>query len=204
MEILRDNEAQLMCPYNPSHYIRKSRMEYHLVKCRKSFPQNGRFVMCDFNSTHRIPMPEIQYHHETCPDRKKIEVEIYQEEAKDPPIQIPLPNLPVPVDSSWDDEDVPTYDPQKYCEKNKILRRLDTASAAKRRDFRLAERERFNQFDDIVEKKSDTARNTRTETEVLLPPTPAFAQPSLDTPPENINKLKERISKVSTVVIPKM
>ncbi|KAG5865836.1 hypothetical protein JTB14_032848 [Gonioctena quinquepunctata] len=147
MEILTDPEEMMICPYNNSHHIRAKRMNTHLVKCKKSYPET-KLVECDFNVNHKIPEPERQYHHSICPDRQKIEISIYQEAGSDIN-KFPVHNLHVPTDESWDDVNVPTYDPQKYCESKDILRHIDVESAAKRRDFRVAERKRLGQYTNI-------------------------------------------------------
>ncbi|KAJ8961029.1 hypothetical protein NQ314_006011 [Rhamnusium bicolor] len=171
MEILHDPEEKIMCPYNPSHHIRRYRMNVHLVKCKKSYPES-KLVECDFNVNHKIPEPELQYHHENCPDRKKIEVTIYQEEGS-VINRFPIPNI---------EDNVQTYDPAKYCEQNEVIRHVDVESAAKRKNFRLTERQRINQL--TVNKPSDRLENNR---------------------PSNVNKnasaLKRNLPEKSRVVV---
>lgn len=43
-------------------------------------------------------------------------------------------------------DNVASYDPEKYCMSNEIIRHKDVISAAKRRNFRLEERKRIGQF----------------------------------------------------------
>lgn len=43
----------LVCPYNPSHVIMKSRIQTHLVKCEKQHPQI-KLETCPFDITHRF------------------------------------------------------------------------------------------------------------------------------------------------------
>nr|CAH7738947.1 unnamed protein product [Callosobruchus chinensis] len=130
-----------MCPYNSAHYILRKRMNTHLVKCKRSYPE-AKLVECDFNMLHKIPEPELRYHHDNCPDRKKIEVTVYQEEGMDMN-KYPIKSEAVPTEESWDDLNVPTYDPKKHCETKNVIRHLDVASASKRREFRMQERKRI-------------------------------------------------------------
>lgn len=52
----------------------------------------------------------------------------------------------VDTTENWDIEpEAPTYNPQAYCEENKLIRNLQGASAAKRRQFRADERRRFKE-----------------------------------------------------------
>lgn len=46
----------------------------------------------------------------------------------------------------WDmDPEVPSYNPQAYCEENIVIRNLQGASRATRRQFRENERRRFRE-----------------------------------------------------------
>lgn len=46
------------CPYNKAHQLLKSRIQTHLIKCRKSYPKVQK-VQCPFNVTHLINEPEL-------------------------------------------------------------------------------------------------------------------------------------------------
>lgn len=143
-----DPEEQIICPYNNSHYIRRKRMAFHLTKCKAAYEELHPDVPlreCDFNVTHKVPDPELQYHHETCPDRKKIEIAVYQDTKTDLD-KFPIVNIHVATEESWDNDNVASYDPEKYCMSNEIIRHKDVISAAKRRNFRLEERKRIGQF----------------------------------------------------------
>ncbi|XP_066252142.1 gametocyte-specific factor 1 homolog [Euwallacea similis] len=198
MEALRNNDEQVMCPYNPAHFIRKCRMDVHLVKCRKSHKNSEKLAICDFNSKHRIPEPELEYHLQCCPNRNIVELDISVEDtAHSCPLQ---PNSSgtstVPIDTSWDGEDVPTYNPQEYCESQPILRRLDTEPAAVKRNFRIAERLRFNDFDTPERGASSSARPAN-KASVKLPPTPKFSPSSIEPVPHQIKTLLAEVSIVS-------
>ncbi|XP_069765666.1 nck-associated protein 1-like isoform X2 [Narcine bancroftii] len=71
-----DEDGLLVCPYNQSHRIRASRFPYHLVKCRKNFPNKAQNLeSCPFNARHRIPKAEMKHHITHCVDQKVIEDE---------------------------------------------------------------------------------------------------------------------------------
>ncbi|XP_018575795.1 gametocyte-specific factor 1 homolog [Anoplophora glabripennis] len=144
MDLLTDPEEKIMCPYNPAHHIMRKRMNTHLSKCKRNYPES-KLVECDFNVNHKVPEPELQYHHENCPDRRKIEHTVYHEEGV-PINKFPVHNIEVQADESWDSYDVPSYDPVKYCETNVVIRRMDVASAAVRKNFRMEERHRLNEL----------------------------------------------------------
>lgn len=46
------------CPYNKSHQLLKSRIQTHLIKCRKDYPKAHK-VQCPFNVTHMINEQEL-------------------------------------------------------------------------------------------------------------------------------------------------
>lgn len=57
--MLNAGEPVLVCPYNKAHSIIKSRMQFHLVKCRLQSP-NSEKVVCPFDSTHIVPKVELE------------------------------------------------------------------------------------------------------------------------------------------------
>lgn len=52
-------DEKILCPYNSAHHILRKRMNTHLVKCKKNYP-DAKLVECDFNVNHKIPEPELQ------------------------------------------------------------------------------------------------------------------------------------------------
>ncbi|XP_044259709.1 gametocyte-specific factor 1 homolog [Tribolium madens] len=180
MEDLYDPEEKILCPYNKSHHIRRCKMAFHLVKCKKNYGEQ-KMVPCDFNATHMIPEPELRYHHQICSDRKSVEAPIVATQKRTD--RFPIPKIDVAVEESWDDLDVPTYDPKAYTEKSNVLRHLDVESSAKRREFRLNERARLNQLDD----------NTPTQSQTYSVPLPQHRPATNITENRRIN-IQERIS----------
>nr|CAI5835179.1 unnamed protein product [Callosobruchus analis] len=197
-----------MCPYNPAHYILRKRMNTHLVKCKRSYPES-KLVECDFNMLHKVPEPELRYHHDNCPDRKKIEVTVYQEEGADLN-KYPIKTEAVPTEESWDDLNVPTYDPKKHCETKNVIRHLDVASAAKRREFRMQERKRIGLLNANQESKCDSDRpkeNIRNTSNVQKPSfvLPERPQNRIDEEvPQSVAALVQRLAiDAKKAVIPK-
>lgn len=46
-------DKMVVCPYNKSHMILKSRIQTHLVKCEKQHPEI-KLETCPFDITHRF------------------------------------------------------------------------------------------------------------------------------------------------------
>ncbi|RZC32049.1 D7, partial [Asbolus verrucosus] len=134
----------MLCPYDSSHHIRRCKMSFHLVKCKKNHGEQ-KMVPCDFDATHMIPEPELQYHHQSCPNRKTIEARITKSRTGSEN-KFPVQNIQVTVSENWDDNYYPSYDPVKYSERNDVLRHMDVESEAKRKNFRLGERQRLNEL----------------------------------------------------------
>jgi len=67
----------LDCPYNRSHQIRPERMQYHLIKCRKQYPEKN-LIICPFNATHHVAKSEERKHMMSCPDRRIVDIQRYR------------------------------------------------------------------------------------------------------------------------------
>lgn len=145
-------------------------------------------------------------------------MQIFTEEGSEPIDPPGQPGPSVPVDTSWDTDvcicltslkvasldnfqvEVPSYDPERYCEANPILRRIDTESASTRRNFRISERLRFSNLnlDQSVPKPLSTSNCNKVNTnlgKVQLPPLPVSdVNATVEPTPDNVLKLLERTS----------
>ncbi|XP_003691851.1 gametocyte-specific factor 1-like [Apis florea] len=70
----------IICPYDKNHFIAKSRLQKHIVKCEKRYPEHYK-VMCPYNATHRLFKEELEEHIITCSARNVLN-EIYPETKK--------------------------------------------------------------------------------------------------------------------------
>lgn len=77
-----DPEEKIECPYDRTHMIARKRMQYHIMDCRKNFP-NLEMSQCPFNATHMVKAPELRYHIANCRDKALIEQDIKYEQRKD-------------------------------------------------------------------------------------------------------------------------
>jgi len=56
------------CPYNERHQVRFDRMQYHLVKCRRNYP-DADFAICPYNASHHVPRINLESHLQKCPSQ---------------------------------------------------------------------------------------------------------------------------------------
>jgi hypothetical protein len=124
---MQKEDPLIQCPYNRSHIILTSRMQAHLVKCRRNYPMSDKQV-CPFNAIHHVDKPDYQYHVSTCPDRRIIEGHKYEVQDSvhgDLSVtQYHEPGLPLP-EENWDAEtNVTTYDPTQHVETAPVVRML--------------------------------------------------------------------------------
>jgi len=66
------------CPYNKFHQIRRSRIQYHILKCKKNYP-DIELVVCPYNATHQFPEHEKRGHLLHCRDRRVLEMQRYSD-----------------------------------------------------------------------------------------------------------------------------
>jgi len=137
-------EKTITCPYNPAHQITPARLQGHLVKCRRNNP-TAEVDICPFNCSHHFPKPERRYHLETCPDRKIVDLAIYDTEAEQDVIGI-KPVCEGRMEELLDGEDwdaepqLQSYDPEKKCSKSAVLRKVQGVTPSERKKFYAAER----------------------------------------------------------------
>ncbi|XP_067006893.1 gametocyte-specific factor 1 homolog [Anabrus simplex] len=65
------DDELLICPYNKSHHIHRSRMSIHLTKCSKV--HKGTKRVCPLDATHHLDESEFAPHLQTCPNRRLVE-----------------------------------------------------------------------------------------------------------------------------------
>lgn len=56
------------CPLNPDHKLRRHRLPYHLVKCRKNFPSK---VQCPYGHYFFLEQHEMAHHLQICDHKSR-------------------------------------------------------------------------------------------------------------------------------------
>ncbi|XP_066603964.1 gametocyte-specific factor 1-like [Prorops nasuta] len=91
------------CPYDSAHRIIANRLQCHLIKCAKNFPNTTK-VKCPYNQTHVIEMLELESHISECSDRGLLEMEKvkYKHEKSIGIVPINV-DLEFPSGEKWED-----------------------------------------------------------------------------------------------------
>ncbi|XP_078047112.1 uncharacterized protein LOC144475266 [Augochlora pura] len=97
----------VICPYNKSHLIAKSRIQKHIVKCEKNYPDNYK-VMCPYDATHRLFQEEFEEHIITCPSRNVVQSDMYIDPKNHGCITFPMPSE---ISSTVDDTENWDFEP---------------------------------------------------------------------------------------------
>ncbi|KAH8397852.1 hypothetical protein KR222_003970 [Zaprionus bogoriensis] len=138
-----DDSGYVTCPYDKTHRILPLRLAAHLMRCARNHT-SSKLVRCPFNTTHMLRSDELQAHIYECQHRHTFMRFCYADKLP-PETPHAAPVDVVESTENWDIEPPePSYEPQAYCEANKIVRDLQGAPRAVRRQFRQDERQRFN------------------------------------------------------------
>lgn len=137
-----------MCPYEKSHIILKSRIQYHLIKCAKNHP-HIKLERCPFDVTHHLRPDEKAAHIVSCPSRASFDEYKFTIQngmkREEPAVERATPPE-IASEESWDEINEPTYDPQKYARQAPVLRTCPLSTKSERRAFRDEERQRLGQM----------------------------------------------------------
>ncbi|KAJ0169791.1 hypothetical protein K1T71_014397 [Dendrolimus kikuchii] len=72
-----DDDPFVSCPYNKVHRVPLSRLQGHIVKCQKNYPE---LKICPYNATHRYQETEIHRHVKNCVSKEQVFPETTKED----------------------------------------------------------------------------------------------------------------------------
>lgn len=143
------NQKLVSCPFNESHRINEKELKLHVQSCedRASFDTYKYCIASKPVNTPAKDAPELVYNN--SPPKDPFKTGRYsksrKEEDSDGDDEEKEEKLPVADDDEecWDDMNVPAYNPQKYCEQAKVIRKATLKSPSEKKAFYEAERLRL-------------------------------------------------------------
>lgn len=155
-------ESYVTCPFNKSHRILKHRLQKHLNKCRKQYPNKKLICPCD--ATHMIDVEKYEHHISVCPSSGNIQcyqniLEVEQnvgtvslEEACNKQTAV--------MNEDWSGNN-PTYNPLIASEKKNVIRAAICLPRSEKKQFRQYERDRISSLE------TSGCNNNSNETTIL-------------------------------------
>ncbi|XP_078035987.1 uncharacterized protein LOC144469491 isoform X2 [Augochlora pura] len=134
------------CPYDRSHRISKSKLPYHLLRCKLSNSSKAK-VCCPFNAFHIINEAIFEEHVKNCSSSGNVRTHLYSFESTKQLGTMPLEAvalLTVPIMEDWKEEGLETYDPWKNTERRDITRCKSGGTRTQKKHYKLAERNRLS------------------------------------------------------------
>lgn len=144
------NQKLISCPFNESHRINEKELKFHVQRCedRASFDTYKYCISANPANAPANTAPELVFNNSPPKDpfktgrysrgNKKEDSDTDDEKEQ----KLPLAD----DDECWDDMNVPAYNPQKYCEKAKVIRKATLKSPAEKKAFYEAERLRLQEL----------------------------------------------------------
>uniref|UniRef100_A0A182TKT6 CHHC U11-48K-type domain-containing protein n=1 Tax=Anopheles melas TaxID=34690 RepID=A0A182TKT6_9DIPT len=152
------NAKIAICPFNSSHHVNEQEMKVHTTTC----PDQGQIksfmypIGCPANpSMDSTLIPSDQgvtgglMYNTLVPSDQSVAAGLIDSTMVASGTGIPDEAAHCSTSNSlceeenWDDMDEPPYNPQEYCERNLIIRKATQKTKSQRRQFREAERKRF-------------------------------------------------------------
>lgn len=144
------NQKLVSCPFNESHRINEKELKLHVQSCddRASFDTYKYCIASKPVSSPANNAPELVFNN--SPPKDPFKTGRYSKSRKendddtdDEEKEQKLPVANDDDDECWDDMNVPAYNPQKYCEQAKVIRKATLKSPSEKKAFYEAERLRL-------------------------------------------------------------
>lgn len=182
------------CPFDNSHRILCTRIQKHIVKCRKNYPKDIK-LQCYFDATHVLNPEEFEHHLSICSSSGNIRC---FKQSLEPEQKLGTKSLEetckVQTDTICDEDwsgGNATYNPITASESKNVMRSVVGLSKAKKIQFKQYERERIamieKKHNNTIDNKSFTQKEPVFETPLRKPKNAAKAT-SLNQTSDNKDK----------------
>ncbi|XP_043477490.1 uncharacterized protein LOC122508280 [Leptopilina heterotoma] len=161
------NDDNVTCPYDKSHRLQRSKIQTHLVKCRRNHPcDKSEMLTCPYDATHVFHQAEYQYHINNCRESGKVVNFIQSMEPSRSIGAVPIDvvaNVYVPsTEENWDDEPpAQTYDAMSNAKEKGVLIPENCLSKAKKKQFKNSERTRHQNLEQSGVTFNPAPKNSR-------------------------------------------
>lgn len=95
------------CPFNPAHQMKQGRLQIHITKCRKAYPEKD-LKACPFSAEHMVPSGDLLHHMHICPLNTTVERFLTVSEASKPSGDVSVPPYrsedPPEMEENWDED----------------------------------------------------------------------------------------------------
>jgi len=143
-----ENE-EVICPLDANHCIKKSKLSWHVEKCRRNFKPES-LEVCRYNSDHVFKKQDkkLKQHYLDCKDKviyEKNQAKKVQQMVTD------VKSLSISEQQQDEEEDwdlLPVYEVKLNTESKQVLRTIQNAPRAERKQFRQQERERLRNLEE--------------------------------------------------------
>ncbi|XP_076628029.1 uncharacterized protein LOC143345109 [Colletes latitarsis] len=161
------------CPYDKSHRIIRGRLQTHLVKCAKNYPEGNKLV-CIFDASHIVDPQNYENHLKECENSRSIKC--YQQ-SLEPKMKLGTISLESACSmkstestmngENWF-ENNPTYDPLVASEEKNVVRAGMVKPKAEKKKYKQRERERVAKLVDHNKINNNITSVKQPELETLL------------------------------------
>ncbi|XP_065085672.1 gametocyte-specific factor 1 homolog [Ochlerotatus camptorhynchus] len=130
------------CPFNESHRVAAPELKIHTQQCedRASFETYKYCIStASPNVSQGAKSPDLIYNNSQPKDPFKT----YRDRTSDEEPEPEKTNSLLDDEECWDDMNVPAYNPQKYCEKAKVIRKATLKTPSEKKAFYESERLRL-------------------------------------------------------------
>nr|XP_031831503.1 uncharacterized protein LOC116426551 isoform X1 [Nomia melanderi] len=193
-----------ICPFDKYHRIIDGRLQKHIFKCSKNYPNQR--ATCPFNANHRLKPEEYEHHLSVCPTNGNV---ICYQMSLESEKEIGTVSLQsacsmetnVCYGEDWSGDNNVTYDPLTASETKNVFRPVIGLSKAKKKQYKNYERERIAKIEKhntngSIDSKSFIKKESESESPLRVPKNASKAMYFRDESTDDKISFEDLISKL--------